>query len=338
MLKRQILSVFILSFLVLTGFAPVGNVSNARVPYKKAKAKSGEGKLKIVDYAEGRPVLWKEPARVESLNLLYGQGGPQGAPNLSDKFTFVERDKKGTSFKIHVKDSEDKEWTVKFGREARPETSASRIIWAMGYHTDNDYFVRRVHIDGYGDAQNVRFKRRHDGFKDTGYWTWESNPFNGTRELDGLKVLMALLNNWDLKTVNNKVVRPDKKSAVDPNERIYYVSDLGASFAKTGSLAHTLHIPGDPPAGTKDQPNQYAHESFITGVNKGAVRFHYKGKDPGELKGIPTKNAAWMGMMLGRLSEKQLSEAFRAGGYSDSETVLLVHAMQRRIAELQHLR
>jgi hypothetical protein len=240
--------------------------------------------------------------------------------------------------KIHVRDSEDKEWTVKFGREARPETSASRIVWAMGYHTDNDYLVRRIHIDGWGDAQNVRFERRHDGFKDIGYWTWERNPFNGTREFDGFKVLMALLSNWDLKYVNNKVIRPEKKSAGDPNERIYYVSDLGASFAKTGSLAYTLHIPGDPPAGTKDQPDQYARESFITGVNKGAVRFHYKGKDKLALKGIPTENARWMGMMLGRLSEKQLSEAFRAGGYGESEIVMLVRAMQRRIAELQSLR
>ena len=89
MLKRQILSVVILSFLVFGGFGPVGNVSNAKVPYKKAKAKSAGGKLRIVDFAEGRPVLWKEPARMESLNLLYGQGGSEGAPNLSDKFTFV---------------------------------------------------------------------------------------------------------------------------------------------------------------------------------------------------------------------------------------------------------
>ena len=157
------------------GFGPVGNVSTARVPYKKAKAKSAEGKLRSVDFAEGHPILWKEPARIESLNLLYGQGGREGAPNLSDKFTFVDKDRKGASLKIHVRDSEEREWTVKFGREARPETSASRIVWAMGYHTDNDYLVRRVHIDGWGDAQNVRFERRHYGFRDIGYWTWERN-------------------------------------------------------------------------------------------------------------------------------------------------------------------
>jgi hypothetical protein len=45
-----------------------------------------------------------------------------------------------------------------------------------------------------------------------------------------------------------------------------------------------------------------------------------------------------MGTMLGRLSDKQLADAFRAGGYSDSEVSLLVRAMRERIAELQNLK
>jgi hypothetical protein len=149
---------------------------------------------------------------------------------------------------------------------------------------------------------------------------------------------MAVLNNWDLKYTNNKVVRPDKKSAMDPDERIYYVSDLGASFGKTGAIARKLHLPGDPQAGTKDRPDQYAQESFIHGVDNGSVHFNYEGKDRSALRGIPVENARGMGMLLGRLSEKQLADAFRAGGYDDSEVRLLVHAMRERIAELQNLK
>ena len=343
MLKQKVRStVVVLLILALPGFGQTASVSSGQAPWekhKKVKAKSGEEKPRIVDPVEGHPVLWKEPADIQSLNLFYGQGGRGGAPNLSDKFTFVERDRTGSSLKIYVKDSEDREWKVKFGREARPETVASRIVWAMGYHTDDDYFVKRVHIDGWrDDAVNVRFKLRHNGFKHVGYWTWERNPFNGTRELDGLKVLMALLNNWDLKYDNNVVLRPNKKSTDDSVERIYYVSDLGASFGKTGSLAYKLRLPMDPPAGTKDRPEQYAYQSFIHGVDNGAVHFHYKGKDRSALKGIPVENARWMGVMLGRLSEKQLADAFRAGGYDGSEVALLVRAVQERIAELQNLK
>jgi hypothetical protein len=217
---------------------------------------------------------------------------------------------------------------------------ATRIVWAVGYHTDEDYFVERVHIDGMpggGDAQRVRFKRRHHGFKNVGVWSWESNPFLGTRQLDGLKVLMVLMNNWDLKASNNKIVRPDKRSGEDPNERIYYVGDLGATFGKTGSLARELHLPADPAAGSRDKPAQFAQQAFIDKVRSGTVQFHYKGKDPSALKGIPVGNARWMGSMLARLSDKQLSDAFRAGGYSQSETSTLVRAMRERIQELQHI-
>jgi hypothetical protein len=56
------------------------------------------------------------------------------------------------------------------------------------------------------------------------------------------------------------------------------------------------------------------------------------------LKGITVENAKWMGSMLRRLSEKQLGDAFRAGGFDDSEVATYVRAMQERIGELQNLK
>ena len=342
MIARKTLSILFLSIaMIALGFNP-GELRGlgAQEKASKSKVEKGKQKARVVDSSEGHPVLWNEPVDIESLDLFYGPGGSEGAPDLTGKFTYVGVDSKGTQKKIYVKDDKDREWTVKFGPEARPETVATRIVWAAGYHTDDDYFVERVHIDGMpgGDAVKVRFKRRHSGYKDVGLWTWEKNPFVGTRELDGLKVLMVVLNNWDLKVDNNKVVRPTKKTGEDTDERIYYVGDLGASFGKTGSLASGLHLPGDPPAGSKDKPSQYAQQTFIDGVKDGAVRFHYKGKDSPAVKGIPVENAKWMGNMLARLSEKQLTDAFRAGGYNDSEISTLVHATQGRIKELQDLK
>jgi hypothetical protein len=297
-------------------------------------------KASLVDAREGHATLWKDPAVIEGLDLFYGPGGPEGAPDASATFTFVRRSTSGTSKKIIVKDDKGKEWTVKFGSEARPETAATRIVWAMGYHVDEDYFVKRAHIEGWpeGDALNVRFERSHNGYKEIGLWNWESNSFKGTRELDGLKVLMVLLNNWDLKNDNNKVLRYHKDGSGDADERIYYVSDLGASLGSTGSLVRKLLFFSDPPAGTKGNPSGYAHQAFIDGVSNGEVRFHYKGKDPGALKGITVESAKWMGSMLGRLSEKQLGDAFRAGGFDDSEVATYVRAMQDRIGELQNLK
>ncbi|MEK6299345.1 MAG: hypothetical protein AABO41_01375 [Acidobacteriota bacterium] len=298
------------------------------------------GKASIVDAREGHATLWKEPGAIENLDLFYGPGGTEGAPDASATFTFVRRSTSGTSKKIIVKDDKGRQWTVKFGAEARPETAATRILWAMGYHVDEDYFVKRAHIEGWkeGDALNVRFERNHKGSKEIGLWNWDDNPFKGTRELDGLKVLMVLMNNWDLKTDNNKVLQYDKDSGGDRDERVYYVSDLGASFGSTGSLVRKILIFSDPPAGSKGKPSDYSHQTFIDGVDNGKVRFHYKGKDQDALKGITVENAKWMGSMLVRLSEKQLADAFRAAGFDASEVATYVRAMKDRIGELQNLR
>jgi len=333
----------ILAFLLIGALAPgfTANVSGSGTQDKQEQRGYSARKASLVAAREGHATLWKEPGAIEELDLFYGPGGSEGAPDASATFTFVSRSTSGTSKKIFVKDSSGKQWTVKFGSEARPETAASRIVWAMGYHVDEDYFVKQAHIEGWpdGDALNVRFERSHNGYKEVGLWSWRSNSFNGTRGLDGLKVLMVLLNNWDLKDDNNKVVvRHDKGDSIEADERIYYVSDLGASFGSTGSLVRKLLVFSDAPAGTKNDPSAYAHQSFIDGVNNGEVRFHYKGKDAGALKGITVANARWMGDMLGRLSEKQLTDAFRGAGFDDSEVATYVRAMQGRIGELQKLR
>jgi len=331
----------LLAFLLIGAVAPgfyahgLGSGTQEKQEYpghKKSKARNVEERAE-------NATLWKEPAAIEGLDLFHGSGGSEGSPDAWATFTFVRRSTSGTSKKIIVRDDKGKEWTVKFGSEARPETAATRIVWAMGYHVDENYFVKRAHIDGWpeGDAVNVRFERRHNGYKEVGLWNWGSNSFRGTRELDGLKVLMVLLSNWDLKTDNNKVLRRGDGSG-DADERIYYVSDLGASLGATGSLARKLLFLSETRVGTKGNPSDYADQSFIDGVRNGEVRFHYKGKDPGALKGITVENAKWMGNLLGRLSEKQLGDAFRAGGFDDSEVATYVRAIQERIGELQNLK
>jgi hypothetical protein len=292
------------------------------------------------DERGGRAILWQEPTDIESRDLFNGIGGAEGAPDPSGKFTFKERSTSGTSEKIIVEDDKGREWTVKFGSETRPETAATRIIWAAGYHVDQDYFVKRTRILGRGDFDvwDVRFERRNDGMKEVGLWSWHSNPFLGTRELQGLKVLMALINNWDLKEDNNKISRPSKKSGGDRDERVFYVSDLGGTLGSTGSPFRKIPGFGSAPAGSKGDAGAFANQVFIDGVQGGQVKFHYKGKDPKVLDGVTVENARWMGGLLGRLSDKQLSDAFRAGGFSEADTATYVGAMRKRIDQLRNLK
>src|SRR5579862_2872690 len=89
-----------------------------------------------------RPVLselWREPKDISSENLFDGPGGKEHAPR--GPFTFVKEDLEGTNPKYDVKDENNVKWKIKLGAEARPETVASRFVWAIGYHADEDYFL-----------------------------------------------------------------------------------------------------------------------------------------------------------------------------------------------------
>ena len=342
---KTVSALTLISLLMFPAFTAPGYEAVAQKKDKgeKPKKQKEDKKKDAADSGgarDSRPVLWEDPTDIESRDLINGPGGADGAPDANGKFTFVERATTGTSEKIHVVDDKGRKWTVKFGPEAKPETSATRIVWAAGYHVDQDYFVKRAHIEGRGgfEVWDVRFERRDDGYKEDGLWSWEANPFNGTRELQGLKVLMALLNNWDLKTDNNKIARPDKKSGGDRDSRVYYVADLGATFGSTGSFFSKLPFFANAPAGSKGDPHGYSSQPFLDGVKNGQVAFHYKGKDPKALQGVTVENARWMGDVLGRLSDKQLSDAFRAGGFNDSEATIYSHTVRDRINQLKNLK
>ena len=154
-----------------------------------------------------------------------------------------------------------------------------RIVWAAGYHADQDYFIPYARIVGKEniEARDVRFERRDDGYEEAGTWSWKDNPFVGTREFEGLKVLMALLKNWDLKTSNNEILVRKK----EPGPSIYYVSDLGATFGVTGGIWNKVPLFGDVPPSfgfstkkAKGNPRGFVSERFIKEVRGGRVYFH----------------------------------------------------------------
>jgi hypothetical protein len=294
-------------------------------------------------YIYNDAVLWQPPVDIECRDLFYGAGGREGAPDPSMPFTYLRRLKTGTQKKVVVRDVHDREWKVKFGPEARPETAATRIVWAVGYHVDQDYFVPRARIVGEKniDARNVRFERRDDGYKEIGNWSWENNPFLGTREFEGLKVVMALLKNWDLTTINNDIVKRKKESG----PQIYYVADLGATLGRTGSLLNGMPLFGNMPVNlsfapdkAKGNPYAFADERFIREVRGGRVYFDiHRSHSRDRINSVSVECARWMGAWLGRLSDKQLTDAFCAGGYDPAETAIYVGALRARIIELQQL-
>src|SRR4051794_7843128 len=187
---------------------------------------TGFAKKKKKEALTGTPVLWERPNDFASRDLFLGPGGAAMRPDLR-RITFIKEEKGGYSKKYRVRDGSGREWVVKIGKEAQSETSAVRLLWGVGYLTEVNYLVPRVTIPGKGSFTNARFEARPDGWKRAGEWKWKQNPFTSSPEYKGLKVMMALINNWDLKDSNNVLVQVHTNRG---DELRYVISDLGATF------------------------------------------------------------------------------------------------------------
>ena len=327
----------ILTFIIFTLLLPAPSLAK-----NTAKASRGEK-----EKAKRIPVvLWRQPDDIRTRNLFFGPGGSAGLPRAP--FRFIEEDKGGSSPKFVVTDARGTRWKVKIGKEAKTETAATRLLWAAGYFTDVTYYLSQVRVAGLpklsrgrefvspgGLVHSARFERE---MKKADDWSWFDNPFVGTREFNGLRVLVALVNNWDLKQSNNAVYN------LRGQELRYVVSDLGATFGKTG---------GDW-SRSKGDLEDYLESPFIEEVNPTTVDLVMDSRPPllyavavpyfvkrtrmekvGE--DIPRGHARWIGQWLARLSDAQIRDAFRGAGFAPHEVTAYASKVHQRINQLSRL-
>jgi hypothetical protein len=295
-------------------------------------------------------VIWRDPGNVASLNLLYGAGGKDHAPDPNGKFTFIKEDAQGTSPKFDVKDDQGVEWKVKLGQEPQSETAATRLMWAAGYFVDEDYYLEQFRVIGMpklqrgenfvsadGTVHKARLKRKVKGTKKLGAWDWFQNPFLDKEEFNGLRVMMALLDNWDLKDVNNAI----EETA---GERRYLVTDLGATFGKTGGPAarskSVLKDYEDSKLVEKATPEYVdlvmnSRPSVLSAIN--VPNYQTRAHMEAVTKHIPRADVKWLAQRLAQLSEEQIRDCFRAAGYTPEEVEGYTRAVRKRIAELSAL-
>ena len=317
---RRLSNAFVLIVVLILSCATVAHSQDDKKEKKEKKL------------PQGTTVLWREPANIGSRDLLLGPGGEAMKPDLS-RITFVKEEKGGYSKKYRVKDGRGRTWVAKLGKEAQSETAAVRLVWAVGYVSEINYLVPRLTIEGKGTFENVRLEARPDNVDRFDEWTWTNNPFAGKRELQGLKVLMALMENWDLKDANNRILVVQNGNR---NELQYVVSDLGTTFGKTGGqkspIAFIKSIKG-----SRNEPDDYVKDDFINGVEGNTVRLDYDGKNEGLLSDISVADARWIGGLLSRLSDRQIQDAFRAANYTPEQVRMLSGAVRKRINQLVNL-
>ena len=272
------------------------------------------------------PILWQE-VDTASLDLFNGPGGEAMQPDLR-RVEFIKEDTQGHNKKYRIKDAKGQIWVAKFGSEAQPETAAVRLLYGLGYKTEINYLVPTLNIPGKGTFKNARLEARPDNVERLDEWKWKDNPFVGTNQLQGLKIMMVFLTNWDLLDLQNKVLRVNNNGTV---EHHFVISDLGATFGKLGNN----NLPFFFRLGRKtNDPGTWYEAGFVNGVKDGRIDFDFKGKGRGLMEDITVSQGRWLADRLAQLSDMQLNDAFRAANYSPEEVDLLRQGVRERTAEL----
>ncbi len=291
----------------------------------------------------GQPKIWRDPGRVEQLDFQHGPGGIANAPK--SPFTFIEEDLDGSNPKIKVRDAAGREWGVKWGSEVNAEVFASRIAWAAGYFVEPSYFVAsgkvsrvagltraKKQIAADGSFTDARFELKLKGIKkakDELSWQWIQNPFVGTKELNGLKVVMMLVSNWDSK--DQRDARRGSNTAIFKNkegEDWHVVTDWGGTMGKWGGV---LSREKWDCKGYTDQ-----NQKFITRATSGLVQFGYSGQHTDSIRdNIRASDVGWLMTYLGRITDAQLRAGLKASGATADEVECFTLAIRQRLELLK---
>jgi hypothetical protein len=296
-----------------------------------------------------REVIWRDPGAVERLDFVGGPGGRNGAPR--PPFTFLREDDDGTNPKVDVRDAAGRTWRIKWGSEVNAETFATRMIWAVGYFAEPSYFVPSGTIRNVGELKRAKdFVGRDGSFRDGRFelrvetiekrddeqsWHWEQNPFVRTPQLNGLKIMVMLLSNWDNKDVRD--VGRGSNTAVyvvrGPRGGLqaqYLITDWGGSMGKWGNFFKREKWD---PKGFADQSNE------LVEVDHDGLEWGYRGQHSDDFRStISPRDVQWLLRYLGRITDRQIRDGLRASGATPDEVEIFTRSLRTRINLLRSIR
>ncbi len=300
--------------------------------------------------ASRREIIWRDPGDVTALDLAAGPGGADGAP--APPFRFLEEHTSGSQPCVSVQDARQRRWRVNWGPEVHTETFATRLAWAIGYFAEITYFLPDGRVEGAvnlakakacldddGRFERARFELDEDGITrhfDAQSWAWHDNPFVGTHELNGLKILVMLLSNWDNKDVRDAARGSNTAifESRDPQGRLearYLIIDWGAALGKWGS---NILVRGRWNA--QDYASQTAQ--LVTGVRDGFLQWGYAGQRTADAaEGISMADVRWFNQRVAALTDVQMADALRASGGTPEEVQAFTTAIRARLDRLRDL-
>jgi hypothetical protein len=182
-----------------------------------------------------------------------------------------------------------------------------------------------------GEKKVARFRTDLDHWKASGEWKWYDNAFKNTKQFRGLIVAQLLLNNWDLKTSNNRVYEGTDVTALP--KKLYVVRDLGASLgsSRQSTVFKVLGTRGG--QGSKADVDDFVEQGFIKKVDGDKVTFDYQGMNQELVDTVKTSDVVWACELMSRISDAQWQAAFKAGAFPQADADRYIAKLKEKIAQ-----
>ena len=165
-----------------------------------------------------------------------------------------------------------------------------------------------------------RFRPKIKELEELSDWSWQQNPFVGTKPLQGLLVVLMVFNSSDLKNSNNSLYEYKDHGT---RERWYVVRDIGTALGETAKIKPR-----------RNDPDLFAKQTFIKHADSGFVEFGYDGWHQELFRNRITKDdVRWGCGQLSKLTDRQWDEAFAAGGYDPGVAARFIETLKKRIAQ-----
>ena len=174
----------------------------------------------------------------------------------------------------------------------------------MGFHQPPQSYVHSFKLTGTdaGVKENARFRTEEsDKWKAAGDWSWYENPFMNSTPFRGLIVAQLILNNWDLKTANNRLYEATNPS--EKPQRHYMVRDVGASLghSKQAPFFKMLGTMGS--QGTKHDIDGFERQGFIKSVKGDKVSFDYRGYNQKLVDRVTVADVIWACELMAKIPD-----------------------------------
>lgn len=286
-------------------------------------------------------VLWRDPGPVASIDFMRPAGGVH---RPAEPLEFIKEDTDGTSAKVLVRDAKGIVWRIKGGPEARAEAFLTRFVSALGYFAEPTVFMAKGRMEGVNRAlgrasyfvnqdgsftwASLEYRDPNARFLPDVLWRWNDNPFVGTPELNGLKILIMLVSNWDNKD-GRDVSRGSNTAVLDVNgQRVYFVTDWGQALGAWGGLW------GRSNWNCSDFRKQTS--SFVRRVSGDRVIFGYHGQHSADFwRDIRVSDVRWLMTHLGSITDAQIRAGLLASGATATEEDCFCRELRNRIERLR---